>query len=126
MSLASANFAHVATNSYSGGPMAKKVQVVLIDDLDGGSADETVAFALDGVRYEIDLSSANAGRLRDALAPYVGLARKVGRSEARRPRSGSRTGRSAEIRAWARQQGLTVNERGRIPAELAAQYDARH
>lgn len=106
--------------------MAQKVQVVLIDDIDGGAADETVAFALDGASYEIDLSTRNASRLRDALAPFVGHARKASRSAGRRSRSGNRSGKSAEIRAWARQQGLQVNERGRIPADLAAQYAARH
>lgn len=106
--------------------MAQKVQVVLIDDIDGGPADETVRFALDGTTYDIDLSNANAARLRAALAEFVGHGRKVSsRPTSRRPRS-RRGGRSAEIRAWAREQGLTVNERGRIPADLAAKYDAAH
>jgi hypothetical protein len=105
--------------------MAKKVQVVLIDDIDGGPADETVTFSLDGVSYEIDLSAANTARLRNAFAPYVGAARKAGRSDTRRARGGSRSGRSAEIRAWAREQGLPVNQRGRIPADLVAKYEAR-
>jgi hypothetical protein len=107
--------------------MAQKVQVVLVDDVDGGPADETVQFALDGVGYEIDLSAANATRMREALAPYVGHARKAarsGRRTARAPRAGQ--GRSAEIRAWARAQGIAVNERGRIPADLAARFDAAH
>ncbi len=103
--------------------MAQKVQVVLIDDIDGGPADETIRFALDGTTYEIDLSTANAGRLRAALAEFVGHARK-GRSP-RRSRTGG-DGRSAEIRAWARQEGLPVNERGRIPADLAAKFEAAH
>ena len=47
--------------------VAKRTVVVLEDDLDGGPADETVTFALDGVSYEIDLSSSNAGRLRESL-----------------------------------------------------------
>ena len=67
------------------GPMAKTVIVKLTDDLDGGDADETVTFALDGRSYEIDVSSANAARLRDALKPFVAKARpSVGRSGARR------------------------------------------
>jgi hypothetical protein len=106
--------------------MAQKVQVVLIDDIDGGPADETLRFALDGTTYDIDLSSANAARLRAALAEFVGHARKVSaRPTARRSR-GRASGRSAEIRAWAKEQGLAVNERGRIPAELAATFDAAH
>ena len=108
--------------------MAQKVQVTLIDDIDGESAaDETVSFALDGNGYEIDLTSANAAKLRDALAVYVGSARKAGRagrgSGARRTRGGD--SRVAEIRAWAKEQGLAVNERGRIPADIVEKYDAR-
>ena len=102
--------------------MAQKVEVVLIDDIDGGPADETVRFALDGTAYDIDLSAANAARLRAALAEFVGHARKVSRG--RRARSTS--GRSAEIRAWAKTQGLAVNERGRVPADVVAKFDAAH
>ena len=57
--------------------MAQKVQVILVDDIDGGPAEETLSFSLDGVSYEIDLSSANAARLRENFAPYVGTARRV-------------------------------------------------
>ncbi|MEO8105755.1 MAG: Lsr2 family protein [Actinomycetes bacterium] len=104
--------------------MAQKVQIVLIDDIDDGPADETVLFSLDGTSYEIDLSTRNAARLRASFAEFVGHARKAqGRAAIRRPRS-SRSGKSAEIRAWARQQGLAVNERGRIPADLAAKFEA--
>ena len=104
--------------------MAQKVQVILIDDIDGGSADQTVQFAVDGTSYEIDLSAANAARLRNAIAEFVGHARKApGRSSVRRPRSAG-GGKSAQIRAWARERGLPVNERGRIPADLAAKYEA--
>ena len=103
--------------------MAQKVQVVLIDDIDGGPAEETVRFALDGTSYEIDLSAANAARLRAAVAEFVGHGRKTHtRATSRRPRGGS--GKSAEIRAWAKEQGLPVNERGRIPADLAAKFEA--
>lgn len=110
--------------------MAQKVQVVLVDDVDGGKADETVSFALDGVTYEIDLSTANAGQLREAFATWVGHARRVGgrtRSTGRRTSGSGRTSsaQSSEIREWARANGFTVNERGRIPAEVKAAYDAR-
>ena len=106
--------------------MAQRVEVVLVDDLDGGSAVETVAFALDGVSYEIDLNETNAAALREALAVYVGHARKAGRkaparSAGRRSSTGSQT---AQIRTWAREQGLPVNDRGRIPGDNVAQYEA--
>ena len=109
--------------------MAQKVQVVLVDDLDGGSADETVTFSLDGVSYEIDLTHDNAAHLRDVLAPYVGHGRRVG---APRRASGRGAGRPhggtdpAVVREWAKSQGIAVNERGRISAELRAKYDAAH
>ena len=110
--------------------MAQKVQVVLVDDLDGGPADETVTFSLDGVSYEIDLTHDNAAALRDALAPYVGHGRRVGsgrRSTARAPRNrNSGPGSPAEVREWAKSQGIAVNERGRISADLKATYDAAH
>jgi nucleoid-associated protein Lsr2 len=109
--------------------MAQKVQVLLVDDLDGGEASETVSFSLDGTAYLIDLSSDNAGKLRKDIAQYIDHARKDGGSGGRR-RGRARTGpgreRSAEIRAWARQQGEKVSERGRIPATIIARYEASH
>jgi len=109
--------------------MAQKVQIILEDDLDGGEATETVAFGLDGTSYEIDLSDANAAKLRDALAVYIGHGRKVS-SRAGRParRSSSTTnGHSArEIRDWARSNGHDVPDRGRIPADVKAAFDAAH
>jgi len=110
--------------------MAQKVMVQLIDDVDGSLADETVLFSLDGVNYEIDLNEKNAAKLRDALAPWIGNARRVGgrRTPGRRGRSGSSSGRSsssgeaAKIREWARANGYTVSDRGRIPAEVIEAY----
>jgi len=109
--------------------MAQKVQVILVDDIDGGSADETVSFSLDGVSYEIDLSTKNAAAFRDSLAQYVGTARKVGRSAGRgsaRRRSGGGDNRTAQIREWARSNGHKVNERGRIPATVIEAYEKAH
>ncbi len=109
--------------------MAQQVHVRLVDDLDGSDAEETVAFALDGSTYEIDLSRANAAKMRDALAPYVGGARRAaGRSggKATRSRSGAgraRNSRSGDIRAWAKSRNMKISDRGRIPAEIAAEYD---
>ncbi|TMR00802.1 Lsr2 family protein [Actinomadura soli] len=105
--------------------MAQKVQVLLVDDLDGGEADETVAFSIDGASYEIDLSGANATKLRDSLKPFVEKSRKAGTgSRRRRQRGASSRERSAEIRAWAKNNGIKVNERGRIPAHVIEQYEA--
>ncbi len=110
--------------------MAQKVQVLLVDDLDGGEATETVAFSLDGTTYEIDLSSDNATKLRKEFATYVDHARKAsggaGGTRRRRARTGPGRERSSEIRAWAKQRGYKVSERGRIPAQIISEYDAAH
>ncbi|MFP5335177.1 MAG: histone-like nucleoid-structuring protein Lsr2 [Actinomycetes bacterium] len=113
--------------------MAQKVQVVLVDDLDGGEADETVSFALDGVSYEIDLTSANAARLRDELAPWVGHARRVGgrssggrRSARKQAASSSGGADTAKVREWARENGYKVSERGRISADVMEAYAKAH
>lgn len=108
--------------------MAKRTQVILVDDLDGGDAEETVSFSVDGVSYEIDLSTKNASSLRDTFGRYVGAARRVsGRARARSTVGSSRRDdRSARIREWARSEGHQVSDRGRIPADLAAKYDAAH
>lgn len=107
--------------------MARKIQVMLEDDLSGGEADETVSFALDGVSYEIDLSSRNADKLRHALQPYVDAGRKSNRSRKSGTRStGKATGKAGEIRAWAEANGVPVSARGRVSADVVAQYEAAH
>ncbi|MEV7973816.1 Lsr2 family protein [Cellulomonas sp. NPDC089187] len=110
--------------------MAQKVQVLLVDDIDGGTADETVTFGLDGVNYEIDLSTAHAKELRDAFGTWVGHARKIsnrgtrsGSAGASRPRRNSDAG---DVRAWAKENGYEVSERGRISAEIREAYAAAH
>lgn len=104
--------------------MARKTIVVLQDDLDGGPADETLHFGIGGLEYEIDLSEKNAARLRKQLAPFVGHARKAGRTPRRVTRTAASRRRSRDIRAWAREQGIPLSERGRIPASVVEQYEA--
>jgi hypothetical protein len=105
--------------------MAQKVTVALEDDLDGGPAAETIRFAFSGADYEIDLSSKNASKFRKDLAPYVEHARKAGRGQLRRPgRTAASRQRSGDVRAWAKQQGIAVSDRGRIPAGVVEQYQA--
>jgi hypothetical protein len=105
--------------------MAQKVTVELEDDLDGGPADETVRFGVDGSEYEIDLSAKNAAALRRKLAPFIEHARRAGRGARRRPgRAASSRERGGDIRAWAKDQGIAVSDRGRIPASVAEQFDA--
>jgi Lsr2 len=105
--------------------MAQKVIVALEDDLDGGPADETVRFGIGGVEYEIDLSKKNAAVFRRKVAPFIEHARKSGWGLRRRAgRIAASRGRSGGIRAWAKEQGIAVNGRGRIPASVVAQYEA--
>ena len=112
--------------------MAQRVNVILVDDLDGSDAAETVSFGLDGVDYEIDLSEAHASDLREALALYVGHGRRTGGRRRRggqapaaaKPAPGSAS--AAEIREWARANGWDVPERGRVSAEVREAYDAAH
>lgn len=113
--------------------MAQKHIVQLIDDLDQSTAEETVAFGLDGANYEIDLNAKNAARLRDALAEYVAHARRTTRGA--RPAGGpSRRGRGARgdreqtqaIREWARNSGFKIGEKGRIPAHVLEAYHEQH
>ena len=86
--------------------MAQKIAIELEDDLDGGPADETVRFGVDGSDYEIDLSTKNAAALRRKLAPFIDHARKAGRGARRRPgratsgrERGGDPGRGRKIRA---------------------------
>jgi hypothetical protein len=110
--------------------MAQKVTVALVDDTDGGAADETVEFGLDGKGYEIDLSAANADKLRKALSEYVEAARKGGGTR-RRPAGAAAAARrpsidreqNQAIRDWARTHGMKVNDRGRIPADVIDAYN---
>lgn len=105
--------------------MAQKVQITLVDDIDGSEAEETVSFALDGTSYEIDLSSANADKLRDALAGYIGAGRKLSKSG--RTYKKTIVGASPrEVRDWAKSSGYSVPDRGRIPTEVQKAFDAAH
>ncbi len=111
--------------------MAQKVQLLLVDDLDGGEAGETVRFGLDGVTYEMDLSEKNATALREALAPYTGAARRLGRNAAKAARGRGGSGpattdreQNRAIREWAKRKGLEVSERGRISQDVVKQYEA--
>ena len=111
--------------------MAQKVNIVLVDDIDGSEATETVSFGLDGTSYEIDLNDTNAAGLREALSTYVGHARKVSGSSRGGRKSRSTTSTSSgpsarELRDWARSNGFEVSDRGRVPAEVREAFDAAH
>ncbi|MCM4083195.1 histone-like nucleoid-structuring protein Lsr2 [Paractinoplanes hotanensis] len=113
--------------------MAKQVITLLTDDLDGGEADRTVEFGLDGVNYTIDLSEKNAGKLRKALDPFLNAATRVGRTPVASPTRRSApasTGRASRdqnqaIREWANKNGYEVSERGRIPSHIVEAYHSK-
>ncbi len=111
--------------------MAQKITTLFIDDIDGGDAEGTVRFALDGTEYEIDLNAEHSEELRSALGKYVTHARKVGGTTRRGGRTAGRIVRGAtatvnttEIRSWARENGYDIKDRGRVPADLVAKYQA--
>jgi hypothetical protein len=116
--------------------MATQTTVTLVDDLDGSEADEQVQFMVDGKSYEIDLSSSNGKKLRDALAPFLMVARRTGgrrssgtagtvaRATTARPTTDREHNQA--IREWAQQQGMKVSERGRISSSVLEAYNAAH
>jgi hypothetical protein len=107
--------------------MAQSVQIILEDDLEGGPAEETVQFGVDGRQYEIDLSAANAEKLREALRPFVASGRRAQGKSARTtgPRSTSGSNpETAKIRAWAKENGHEVSDRGRIHQSVQDAYYA--
>lgn len=112
-------------------PMARRIVHQLVDDIDGtlleAGEGETVHFSLNGVAYEIDLTNSHAAELRDALAPYIDAGRRATASGARGSAPRRRAAPNSEtgaIRAWAKEQGLKVSERGRIPADIVDAYNA--
>ncbi len=108
--------------------MAQKIRTFFIDDIDGGEAEGTVRFGLDGMDYEIDLSTKNAAALRKALAKYVDAARRAPGASRRPSRNGRRASNGAAdstaVRVWAKSQGIEVKDRGRVPAELVEKFKA--
>ena len=120
---------HARTFAAAAGLAGSAGLVLRIDDLDGATADETVAFTLDGKQFEIDLNAANAATLRDKLAPFVSAARTAGGNRRAQRRDAATAAGSTEarrhnqaVRVWARENGYSVSARGRIPAEVVEAY----
>jgi hypothetical protein len=103
--------------------LAQKIQTLFVDDIDGSEAEGTVRFGLEGTDYEIDLSVAHSEELHKALAPYIAHARKTGGA---RPAARGRRNASAidthKVREWAKEQGIQIKERGRVPADIVEKY----
>jgi hypothetical protein len=108
--------------------VAQKTVVTFEDDLDGSEAEGTVTFALNGVQYELDLSNKNHEKLLKALEPYVSGGRKVSAraAAARAPASAPKRHDQSAVREWAKSQNLKISDRGRIPADVLAKYEAAH
>jgi hypothetical protein len=105
--------------------VVQRTQVLYVDDIDGSDAEGTVRFGFDGTDYEIDLNKEHADQFAEAIGPFVAAARKT--SSSRRPaRAGAARHDLSNVRAWARDQGIKVSERGRIPADVLAKYNAAH
>lgn len=103
--------------------MAQQVKVILVDDIDGGTADETVRFSVDGTDYEMDLSEKNARNFREALQPFTAKARRIAARGTRgRPAATPRSQEAAKVREWARANGYSVSERGRVQSEIIEAY----
>jgi hypothetical protein len=105
--------------------MAQKIETLFIDDIDGGTAEGTVRFGLDGSEYEIDLSSKHSEELHAALGTYVAHARKLGGTPRRSTARGGRKPSPIDtvaVRSWARENGYDIKDRGRVPAALVAKY----
>jgi nucleoid-associated protein Lsr2 len=109
----------------------QRTQVILEDDLDGSGADHTVQFGVNGVTYEIDLSQANAGKLDSALQPFIKASRRISGSRST-PKRAATTNTKTDpeqlkaIRAWAKDNGHKVSDRGRISAEVVTAYESAH
>jgi hypothetical protein len=110
--------------------VARKTEVTLVDDIDGGAAEETLSFTLDGATYQIDVSSKRADELRATLWPFINKARRMGRDGARLRSTGAGTptrnhrAQNKAIRDWARGKKIDLSDRGRIPHRIVEQYQA--
>ena len=109
--------------------MAQRIVTQLVDDTNGeeipAGQGETLTFALDDQAYTIDLTKKNAAAFRGLFQDYIAVAAKVGRKRGRSARRASST-RTSEVRAWARENGWpNLGDRGRIPSDAQAAYDAR-
>lgn len=105
--------------------MARTIQVILTDDLDGSADAQQVTFGLQGAEYSIDLSPENLAKLNDALAPYIAKAERTSRR--RKAKSATAKGSKVDttaVRVWARENGHKISDRGRVPADIVAAYEA--
>lgn len=105
--------------------MAQKIKVILIDDVDGSKASDTINFAIDGVNYEIDLNEEHAAELRGAFEKWTTHARRIPARRTRRATSRASSSDASKIRTWAREHGYEISDRGRVPQEIRDAYEQR-
>ena len=105
--------------------MARRTQTILVDDIDGSEASQTVTFALDGVTYEIDLTDEHAAALRESFEEWTSKGRRTG-GRRHKGRPAVRNSKTTEMREWLLSQGREVSTRGRIPADLVELYNNAH
>ncbi len=106
--------------------MARRVHVMLVDDIDGSTEASTVEFSLGKDSYTIDLNEKNIAKLESALAPFIEKATKTSRRTASKRQGGKKQTDNNAIREWARAQGRSVSDRGRIPSDIIEAYEAAH
>lgn len=107
--------------------MAQRIQSILDDDIDGGPADSTIQFSYQGTQYEIDLSKKNEEKLIKALEPFTSRARRIGsgrRSSTKPPAEKINKDQLQAMRDWARANGFTVSDRGRVSQDVQDAYNA--
>ncbi|MEP7023550.1 MAG: Lsr2 family protein [Actinomycetota bacterium] len=106
--------------------MAKTLNVIMTDDIDGSAGAGLVVFGYQNSSYEIDLSPQNKAQFAEDLSPFISAARRTSRGSARRPRTAADRLDRAAIRAWAREQGINISDRGRISTQIVKDYKAAH
>lgn len=106
--------------------MVTKIRHDVLDDLTGDADAATRTFSVEGQHYEIDLIDDNWAEFEEAVAKFIKAARKRGqkRSTVRETSARNTSPDNAAIRAWAREQGIEVTSRGRIPQDLRDRYNA--
>lgn len=90
------------------------------------NAERTTRFTVDGAHYEIDLCGAHGGEFTDALHRYTDVARRPSNGHGPKRKPNTDRERVATVRTWARSQGITIADRGRVPAQVVAAYNAGH
>jgi hypothetical protein len=104
--------------------MARTVNVIVTDDLDESEGAGRIRIDFRGISYEIDLTPAHKAKFAESIAPFTQAARRYGSTQTARTAAQQRN--QSAIRSWAREQGLDVSDRGRMPTSVIVRYNAAH